>query len=209
MEANSSGLIAWVLEAISDWGYWGIVLSMGLDSACLPLPSEVVMTYAGYLAHAYPERYGVWGMGTAGAVGCVLGSAALYWAGRLGGRPFVERYGKYLLISAEDMQRTDAWFARYGEAAVCLTRMVPMVRTIISVPAGITRQCFGKFLLYTFLGSLPWCVGLAYVGCLLGEQWEAGLARLSPTVDLAAAAIVVLAIGLYVWRGLHARRLAV
>lgn len=200
MTTETGGMVAWVLDRMASWGYPGVTIAMGLDAACLPLPSELIMTYAGYLAHSDPAEYSAWRMGVAGALGCVLGSTPLYWAGRLGGRRFVERYGKYLLISEKDLARTEHWFGRYGEAAVCFARVVPMLRTVISVPAGVGRLCFGKFLAYTLLGSLPWCVGLAYIGDAFGDQWKTVTASLAPVADVAALATVAAVAGVHLWR---------
>ncbi|MFQ5818211.1 MAG: DedA family protein, partial [Terriglobia bacterium] len=150
--------------------YLGIVLLMAIESACIPLPSEIIMPFAGYLVTT--GRFQLWWVGVAGAVGCNVGSIVAYAVGSYGGRPWLERYGRYVLISPRDLAWADRWFTRYGEATVFFARLLPVIRTFIALPAGIARMNFWRFNLYTFLGSLPWCLGLAYVGLKFGEQWE-------------------------------------
>jgi len=128
------------------------------------------MPFSGYLV--YTGRFNLWLVSVAGAVGCVIGSMAAYWLGMYGGRPLIERYGRYVLISHRDLDLADRWFSRYGEAIVFASRLLPVVRTFIAFPAGIARMDVSKFVAYTFLGSLPWCLGLAIVGRELGEQWD-------------------------------------
>ena len=163
-------LSAFVVAVISKLGYAGIVLLMAIESACIPLPSEVIMPFSGYLV--YTGRFNLWLVGLAGAVGCVVGSMVAYWAGMYGGRPFIEKYGRYILISRHDLDLADRWFARYGEVIVFASRLLPVIRTFIAFPAGVARMNVPRFIVYTFLGSLPWCLGLAYVGQLLGAQWD-------------------------------------
>ena len=162
-----SGLI---VAAISALGYPGVVLMMGIESACIPLPSEIIMPFSGYLV--YSGRFDLWAVATAGAVGCVLGSLVAYWVGMYGGRPVIEKYGRYVLISMHDLDIADKWFAKRGELIVFASRLLPVIRTFIAFPAGVARMNLGRFVLYTFVGSFPWCLGLAYVGQKLGEQWD-------------------------------------
>ena len=162
-----SGLI---VAAISALGYPGVVLMMGIESACIPLPSEIIMPFSGYLV--YSGRFDLWAVATAGAVGCVLGSLVAYWVGMYGGRPVIEKYGRYVLISMHDLDIADKWFAKRGELIVFASRLLPVIRTFIAFPAGVARMNLGRFVLYTFIGSFPWCLGLAYVGQKLGEQWD-------------------------------------
>jgi membrane protein DedA with SNARE-associated domain len=162
-----SGLI---VATISALGYWGVVLLMAIESACIPLPSEIIMPFAGYLVSR--GQMNLWGVGLAGAIGCVLGSLVAYWVGMYGGRPVIEKYGRYVLISRQDLEMADRWFGRYGEAIIFTSRLLPAVRTFISFPAGVARMNLKRFVLYTFAGSLPWCLALAYVGQKLGEQWN-------------------------------------
>lgn len=163
-------LSAFIVATISALGYAGVVLLMTIESACIPLPSEIIMPFSGYLV--YTDRFNLWAVGVAGAVGCVIGSLLAYWVGMRGGRPLIEKYGRYIFISHHDLDLADRWFARYGEIIVFASRLLPVIRTFIAFPAGVARMNLKRFVAYTFLGSLPWCIGLAYVGQKLGEQWD-------------------------------------
>jgi len=163
-------LSGFVIATISTLGYGGIVLLMAIESACIPLPSEIIMPFSGYLVHT--GRFEIWAVSVAGAIGCVVGSIAAYWLGMYGGRPLIERYGRYVLVSHHDLDLADRLFGRYGEVIVFASRLLPVVRTFIAFPAGIARMNLARFVAYTFLGSLPWCFGLAVVGRELGEQWD-------------------------------------
>src|SRR5271155_415370 len=158
--------IHWV---ISGMGYAGIVLLMGIESACIPLPSELIMPFAGYLVSTGQFTL-IWAA-TAGALGCNLGSVLAYEIGYFGGRPMVERYGKYVLMSKHDVELADAFFKKFGGGAIFMGRLLPIVRTFIALPAGIARMPRVPFHIYTFLGSWPWCFGLAYAGMKMGEHW--------------------------------------
>jgi len=162
-------LARFIVAVISQAGYLGIVLLMAIESACIPLPSEVIMPFSGYLVYA--GRFSLIGVAVAGAMGCNLGSAIAYYIGVWGGRPLAERYGRYVLVTRHDLEMADRWFARYGDWAVFFARLLPVVRTFIALPAGIARMNFLRFNIYTFLGSLPWCGVLAYAGMKLGERW--------------------------------------
>ncbi len=159
-----------VISFISGSGYLGIVLLMAIESACIPLPSEVIMPFSGYLVSV--GRFSLLGVALAGALGCNLGSIAAYYAGARGGRPLAERYGHYVLVTRRDLELAERWFARYGDWAVFFARLLPVVRTFIALPAGIARMNFVRFNIYTFLGSLPWCYALAYAGMKLGQRWK-------------------------------------
>ncbi|MBI2165170.1 MAG: DedA family protein [Chloroflexi bacterium] len=180
---------------------------MAIESACIPLPSELIMPLGGWMM--VQEKglsvYYVFLAGFYGAVGNLLGSLVAYWAGARGGRPFLERYGRYLLITSDDLERADRWFARYGEATVFLTRLMPVVRTFISFPAGVSRMNLLRFSVFTFLGAYPWSLGLAYGGYLLGENWETLRAYMRP-FDIPILGLLALLLALYVWR--HLRRLS-
>jgi len=158
-----------VIAVISQAGYPGIVLLMGIESACIPLPSEIIMPFSGYLV--YTGRFKLAWVALAGAVGCNVGSLVAYYVGALGGRPLAEKYGRYVLVTRHDLELADRWFARYGDWAVFFARLLPVVRTFIALPAGVARMNFLRFNVYTFLGSLPWCLALAYAGLKLGERW--------------------------------------
>jgi membrane protein DedA with SNARE-associated domain len=163
--------VSWfIISTIAAMGYSGIVLLMAIESACIPLPSEIIMPFSGYLV--YTGKMNLWLVAVAGAVGCVLGSLVAYWVGMYGGRPLIEKYGRYILLSRHDLDIADRWFEKRGEIIVFVSRLLPAIRTFIAFPAGVARMNLTKFIIYTFAGSLPWCLGLAYVGQKLGEQWN-------------------------------------
>ncbi len=193
-------LSAFIVATISALGYSGIVLLMAIESACIPLPSEIIMPFSGALVST--GRFNLWAVGVAGAFGCVVGSLVAYWVGMYGGRPLIERYGRYVLISRHDLDLADRWFARYGEAIIFTSRLLPVIRTFIAFPAGVARMNLTRFVLYTFAGSLPWCLGLAYVGQKLGEQWnkDETLKTLFHRFDFIIGIVGALVIAWWVWR---------
>ena len=158
-----------IISVISQSGYLGIVLLMGIESACIPLPSEVIMPFSGYLVSV--GRFDLVWVAVAGAFGCNVGSAVAYYVGAWGGRPLIEKYGRYVLVTRHDLELADRFFARFGNWAVFIARLLPVIRTFIAFPAGVARMNFLRFNVYTFLGSLPWCFVLAYAGLKLGERW--------------------------------------
>jgi membrane protein DedA with SNARE-associated domain len=160
----------WIISVISTLGYGGVVLLMAIESANIPLPSEVIMPFAGFLVAE--GHFNLYIVALAGAFGCVVGSIFSYFLGYYGGRPLIEKYGKYVLVSHHDLDLTDKWFTKYGEATVFFARLLPIVRTFISFPAGIAKMRFGRFIIYSFLGSLPWTLFLAFLGQKLGQNWE-------------------------------------
>src|SRR3972149_11822337 len=161
-----SAIANWIMSVISSLGYWGVVLLMAIESANIPLPSEIIMPFSGFLVAK--GVFNLYLTALAGAVGCAIGSVFSYWLGAWGGRPLVEKYGKYILISHHALDLADRWFFRYGEATVFFSRLLPIIRTFIAFPAGVARMDMKRFLLYTFAGSFPWCLGLAYLGVVLG-----------------------------------------
>ena len=161
----------WIMGVISTLGYVGVGLLMAIESANIPLPSEVIMPFSGFLVAQ--GSLNLWLVGLAGAVGCVVGSVFSYWLGKIGGRPLIEKYGKYILISHHDLDLADRWFKNKGEMTVFVGRLLPVIRTFISFPAGIAEMNFPCFVIYSFLGSLPWSLFLAYIGLKMGENWEA------------------------------------
>lgn len=189
----------WIISVISQLGYLGIVLTMGIESACIPLPSEIIMPFSGYLV--FTGRFSLIGVSVAGAFGCVVGSVAAYWVGIWGGRPFIQKYGKYVLISHKDLATADRWFEKYGDWAIFISRLLPVIRTFISLPAGIAKMNFFKFIIYTFLGSLPWCFMLAYVGKVLGQNWE-GIRVYFRRADIFIGIIIALGIFYFLYRHL-------
>lgn len=209
-----------LFHLISQWytstGYLGIILAMALESCCIPLPSEIVMPLAGFFvatsAGTATGRLSLIGVTLAGALGCLLGSAVAYGIGASGGRPLLLRYGKYVLISQADSDRADRWFAKYGSPVAFFSRLLPVIRTYISLPAGISRMNFGKFMLYTFLGSLPWTFALAYLGYAFGPALQQKLSQMSNVfhgLDVIIIGLVVVAVAFYVYRHLkHDRQAA-
>lgn len=200
-------LLTWLaniaISLIDTLGYAGIVLGMAIESINIPLPSEVLMPFAGALVAA--GRFDFWLVVAAGAVGNLIGSVGNYYLGAKGGRPLIERYGKYFLIHHKDLETADRWFARYGLPTVFFTRMLPVVRTFISFPAGVARVPLGKFILYTFAGSFLWSALLTFVGFKLGENWEQ-IRDYFHQFDLVIGLLLLAGIIWYVKRHLTLRR---
>jgi membrane protein DedA with SNARE-associated domain len=166
---NLSNLAIYLIETL---GYWGVFIAMTLESACIPLPSEIIMPFSGYVVYQGTTNMTLIGIGIVGAIGNLFGSLIAYYVGLIGGRPLLERYGKYIFISHNKLELADRWFDKYGYEAVFISRFLPGIRTFISLPAGIAHMDIKKFIIYTFIGSLPWCLALGYVGVMLGPQWE-------------------------------------
>ena len=189
-------IITWlagiIIAVISKSGYTGVVLLMAIESACIPLPSEIIMPFAGYLVHL--GRFQLLWAATAGALGCNLGSVIAYEIGCYGGRPLIEKYGRYVWLSRHDLDLAERFFDRFGSAAVFIGRLLPVIRTFIALPAGLAKMPRLRFHVYTFLGSWPWCFALAWVGMKLGEQWETD-PRLKQWLHRLDALIVVVILG--------------
>lgn len=200
MQGTATGFVAQAIIAVlAATGYAGVAGLMALESACIPLPSEVILPFAGYLVAQ--GELNLFLVATLGALGCNIGSAAAYEVGRHGGRPAVERWGRFVLLTREDLARADWFFRRFGNVAVLIARMLPVVRTFIALPAGIARMERGRFHLFTFVGSWPWCFLLAYVGMVLGRDWASDprLHGVFRYVDYGVAVVVVVAVGRFVW----------
>jgi membrane protein DedA with SNARE-associated domain len=166
----SEKIIAILVGLIASGGYASVALLMAIQSACIPIPSEVIMPLAGYaLAHTQLDLII---LATIASLASNLGSIPAYWVGAHGGRPMVERYGSYMLLSRRDLDRVDRFFAHYGSITVLIGRMLPIVRTFIAFPAGVAKMNQFRFHIYTFIGSWPWCYALAYVGMKLGAKWN-------------------------------------
>jgi len=166
----SEKIVALLVGLIASGGYFSVVLLMAIQSACIPIPSEVIMPLAGYaLAHTQAQLIL---LATVASLASNLGSIPAYWVGARGGRPMVERYGSYLLLSRHDLDRVDDFFARFGSLAVLIGRMLPIIRTFIAFPAGVAKMNQVRFHIYTFIGSWPWCYALAYIGVKLGAQFD-------------------------------------
>ncbi len=199
---------------MASLSYGGIALLMAIESACIPLPSELIMPYAGALTHpgvaaALSLQYGVslpvFSLvlaAIAGALGCNLGSEVAYWVGAKGGRAAIEKYGSYLLISKHEIALADRWFAERGDIIIFIARLLPVVRTFIAFPAGVARMNRTKFHLYTFAGSLPWCFALAYVGQQLGIRLldeHSPLKAFMHKFDAVIAVVILAGVGYFVW----------
>jgi len=196
IEKIISALAGFTIAVISKAGYLGVVILMAIESACIPLPSEIIMPFAGYLV--YTGRFSLLWAATAGALGCNLGSVIAYEVGFYGGRPLVEKYGFYLLLSRHDLDMADRFFLRFGSAAVFIGRLLPVIRTFIALPAGIARMPRVRFHIYTFVGSWPWCFMLAWIGMKLGEHWDKD-PRLRQWLHRLDIVIVVLLLAGLVW----------
>lgn len=192
-----------IMGTISAMGYGGIVLLMGIESACIPLPSEVIMPFAGFLV--FKGEMSLWLAGFAGAVGCVAGSVPAYYLGMYGGRPVIEKWGRYVLMCPHDLDMADRWFAKHGDITVFIARLLPVIRTFIAFPAGVNRMNMRRFIIYTFAGSFPWCLGLAYAGQKLGENWR-GLKVYFHQFDAVIGIVLVLGLAFWIYRHTSSRR---
>jgi membrane protein DedA with SNARE-associated domain len=189
-------LFIFIKSVVAATGYLGITFLMAVESACVPLPSELIMPFAGYLVYEGSMKL-IW-VATAGAIGCNLGSLIAYEIGYYGGRPLVEKYGAYILLSRRELDWAERFFARWGQAAVFVGRLLPVIRTFIALPAGVARMPRGKFHLYTFLGSWPWCLALAYFGMKLGENWRT-MGKYFHQFDLAIGLLLAAGLVWFVW----------
>ena len=184
-------LSAFIIATILRLGYLGVFLTMSIESAAIPLPSEVIMPFSGYLA--FTGVFTLHGAAFWGAAGCVFGSWVAYAVAARGGRPLVERYGRYVFLSRRDLDLAERLFARFGGSIVFFSRLMPVVRTFISLPAGLARMPLGRFTVYTFVGSYPFCYALAWLGFKMGENWPALETHFRRFDWLILAAILVLA----------------
>jgi membrane protein DedA with SNARE-associated domain len=195
-----ASLADWIVSFMSATGYFGIAALMAIESACIPLPSEIIMPFAGYLASTGDVN--LWLAATAGALGCNLGSWPAYEFGRWGGRAAIARYGKWLLLLPSDVDRAQSFFNRLGGVAVFVARLLPAVRSFIALPAGMAHMPRLRFHVYTFLGSWPWCFALAYIGMLLGRRWrdDPRLSTFFHRSEVVIAVLLVIVIGWFLWR---------
>ncbi|MDB4996620.1 MAG: putative rane-associated protein [Myxococcaceae bacterium] len=204
------GFCVYIMGTLS---YFGIALLMGIESACIPLPSELIMPYAGAMSspevnkalaeqfHIALPQFNIWIAAFAGAIGCNLGSEVAYWVGATGGRKAIERYGKYVLMSKHELAIADRWFDKRGDIIILIARLLPVVRTFIAFPAGVARMNRTKFHVYTFVGSFPWCLGLAYVGQELGLRLldeHSPLKQFMHKFDAVIAGVIVVAAVLFI-----------
>lgn len=194
-----------VVAFISALGYWGIAIGMAIESANIPLPSEFILPFGGYLV--YTGRLTFFGAAMAGTLGGMVGSIISYYIGYKGGRPFLLKYGRYVGFSQKHFYQAEAWFLRYGEATVFFARLLPIIRTFISLPAGISGMNFFRFVIYSFLGSLPWCFFLTYLGVKLGENWLA-LKPWFHRIDILLVAVIMLLLAWYIFGKIRRARVS-
>lgn len=185
-----------VTQFISSIGYIGVFFLMALESAAIPVPSELIMTFSGYLA--YQGIFDFVTIVIIGAIGCMAGSIASYWIGLKGGRFFIDKYGKYFFLNHEHLDLAEDWFKKYGDKAVFFSRMLPVLRTFISLPAGMGKYSFKKLVVYSFIGSLPWCFALAYLGFKLGPHWK-NIIVFFNGLDIIIIAAIAIAV-IYFWK---------
>ena len=201
-------VVAWMVAVMAAAGPLGVMLLMAIESACIPLPSEVIMPFAGYLAFQGKLTFlglgadnpvaQIWIAGIFGALGCNLGSIPAYEVGAWGGRRAIEKYGKYIWLHTGHLDQAHRFFERFGSEAIIIGRLLPVVRTFIALPAGIARMNRTRFHLYTFVGSLPWCLGLACIGYKLGERWNT-LGQYFHKLDAVIGALIVAGVAWFVY----------
>lgn len=187
-----------ILDIIRALWYPGIIFLMALESACMPVPSEIVMPFAGALVRT-DSNFTILGVTAAGTIGNILGSIIAYWVGMKAGRPLILKYGKFVLIREKHLDWAERWFARYGDPAIFFSRMMPIIRTFISLPAGMARMNFGKFVILTTLGSIPWNFALTYVGYMLGGEWE-DIQEIFHKFDLVIVAAIIIVAIIFIWK---------
>jgi membrane protein DedA with SNARE-associated domain len=210
IEAVDQFVLPFIDSLYGRFGYAGVLIAMAIESAAIPLPSELILPFAGWsVSRGIVEpltgtQWTYWGAVIAGVIGNTVGSLASYAVGALGGRPLLERYGKYVLISSHDLDVADRWFARWGDLTVLFSRMLPIVRTFISVPAGIARMPLWRFTLFSIVGAVPWVMLLVWAGMLLGDNWLE-LKHNLRGLDYAVAAIIVFGVALFIWRHVRSR----
>jgi membrane protein DedA with SNARE-associated domain len=201
MSPLESSILNFIQHAYNLMQWPGVVVLMAVESACIPIPSEVIMPLAGWMLIrnlSLPIAFNLLA-GALGAIGCTIGSLAAYWVGTKGGRPFLNKYGKYVLITPHDLDRADKWFQKNGDWAIFITRLMPLVRSFISLPAGIAKMRISKFIVYTLAGSFIWCTALSLGGFFLGQNWEKIRTAMRP-FDPVIIVLVVILIGLYIYR---------
>ena len=191
-------IASYVTAFISVSGYIGVFVCMIIESACIPLPSEIIMPFSGYIV--FLGKFDIWIVTFVGSLGNLVGSLIAYAAGFYGGRPFIEKYGKYVLMSKHDIDVADKWFSKYGDITIFVSRMMPVIRTFISLPAGIARMNIIKFSVYSFIGSLPWCFLLTFIGMKLGENWKS-IEVYFHQFDIFIGIIIIL--GIVYWIKMH------
>ncbi len=191
-------------------GWWGVIVMMAIESMMIPLPSEIIMPLAGWLlVHNLAGEWPVWlqlvWSGVAGGLGCLIGSAIAYWVGRWGGRPLVLKYGRYVLVKADHLETAERWLDRWGALAAFVTRLLPVVRTFISLPAGVVRYPFVSFSILTFAGSFLWSLGLSWMGFILGNQFDQVRSSMG-WLDYPIIAALLALVGWFIYKSLRKTR---
>jgi len=210
LEAIDAYVLPLLERAYAAFGYLGVTCAMAVESAAIPIPSELILPFAGFsVAQGIPEPltgapWSYWGAVIAGVAGNTIGSLVSYAIGAYGGPPPLERYGKYVLISTHDLDAADRHFKRWGDATVFFSRMLPIVRTFISVPAGIARMPLRRFIAFSVLGAIPWVMLLVWGGMVLGEHWV-DIKHSLKGLDYIVAAVIVAGIALFIWRHVRTR----
>ena len=185
-------IIIFVINTVSLVGYFGILILMIFESACIPIPSEIIMPFSGFLAST--GKFSIIGVALAGALGNLIGAVITYVIGYYGGRPLLLKYGKYVFIKEKEIHHAEKFFARWGDFAVFIARNLPIIRTFISLPAGVAEMNFIKFSIYSFVGSIPWCFALTYLGYLLGSNWMI-IRKYGDILDIIAGIGILILIG--------------
>ncbi|HEY4253143.1 MAG TPA: DedA family protein [Roseomonas sp.] len=206
LEPLLTALAAWITSVILAAGYAGVAALMAIESACIPLPSEIIMPFAGYLVST--GHFSLVGAATAGAIGCNIGSTIVYFLASRGGHAAILRWGRYVLISPKEVAWAERFFDRYGTPTVFIGRLLPVVRTFIALPAGLARMPQLRFQAYTFIGSWLWCYALAYIGAALGERWNSDptLRGILHKLDAVIVVAVLALAAWFVWHRLRAAR---
>ncbi len=208
MQAIEHQIVEFLTGLLQSIGWPGVIVIMTLESANIPIPSEVTMPLAGWMlveARGLTAWDAIWHGGLFGAIGCTIGSALNYALGAWGGRPLLKRYGRWIMVHEEDMVKADRWFSRWGDWAAFISRLLPIVRTFISFPAGVVKMRFWRFLGFSFVGSFIWCGLLAWGGFVFGSNWEALRAAMRP-FDIPIAIVILAAVGYYVYRHIQKGR---
>lgn len=181
---------------VEKLGYWGVFFGMLIESACIPLPSEAIEGFAGYLASQ--GKMNLWIAGIVGALGNAAGSTIMYLMGKYGGKPLILKYGKYVLVGEEEFDKAEQWYGKYGDKAIFMAQLLPVIRTYISLPAGVLAKNYFRFIAFTFFGALVWCTALVYIGKVLGDHWEELSSYLKP-VEYVVVGLVAVAAAWYIF----------
>jgi len=193
-------IVALVTGMVSAVGYFGVLVLMTFESACIPIPSEIIMPFSGFLVSS--GKLNLWLVTLAGALGNLIGAVITYAIGFYGGRPFILKYGKYFFVKEKEVHHAEKFFERWGDFAVFIARNLPVIRTFISLPAGVAEMNFPKFALYSFVGSLPWCLALTYLGYVLGSNWLL-IRQYGHYLDILAGILIIGFIGKLIWDYYH------